>query len=279
MRSRKPHRIFAEFERGTGDVRNWLGVRTRRDFFTPDLNFVRLTPPTPDDSEYFEWIDLLETVVAAGDEYTMIELGAGYGRWTVNAAAAVRAYGRSRYRLLAVEAEPTHFEWLRAHCADNDVGTSPSEGSLELVQAAVTDAGGTVEFAVGNPAGWYGQAIADGTWSPETVAEVPGVRLSELVDRLGTVDLIHADIQGAEADVMAEAIDALDARVARLHIGTHGAAVERELRSLLGGRGWIDVRDYPANRASKTPWGRMEFQDGVQTWTNPRTPTVRSAGS
>ena len=51
----------------------------------------------------------------------MVELGAGYGRWIVNAAAAVRAYRDLPSSLTAVEAEPTHFRWLELHCSDNGV--------------------------------------------------------------------------------------------------------------------------------------------------------------
>jgi hypothetical protein len=38
----------------------------------------------------------------------MLELGAGYGRWIVNAAAALRAYGGLSHSLTAVEAESRH---------------------------------------------------------------------------------------------------------------------------------------------------------------------------
>jgi hypothetical protein len=127
-----------------------------------------------------------------------------------------------------------------------------------------------VDFAVGDPAGWYGQAIADGTWSPPRVARVRGVRLSSLVSRFPCVDLIHMDIQGAELSVIEEACDLLDDRVRRLHVGTHGAEVEDGIRTLLRGRAWDCVRDYPANATSDTPWGPMRLQDGVQTWINPR---------
>ena len=47
----------------------------------------------PVDEEYFEWIDLLESVQAAGGSYTMLELGAGYGRWGVRAGLAARRKG------------------------------------------------------------------------------------------------------------------------------------------------------------------------------------------
>ena len=40
--------------------------------------------PYPDFcEEYFEWIDVLESVLAADQQFVMIELGAGYGRWLV----------------------------------------------------------------------------------------------------------------------------------------------------------------------------------------------------
>ncbi|MGZ4416283.1 MAG: FkbM family methyltransferase [Gaiellaceae bacterium] len=262
--------VFARFIAGVDPIPNWLGVTTRRDFFTVDLNFVRPTPPAPDDSEYFEWLDLLASIVDAGDEYTFIELGAGYGRWVVNAAVAVRAFGRSRHRLVAVEAEPTHYRWLVQHCADNSVEPQSRFGSVRLVEAAVTADGEPVEFGTGNPAGWYGQAIADGTWSPEQTERVSGVRLSELLNELGAVDLIHSDVQGAELAVVREAADALDATTRRLHVGTHGPEVEAGLRTVLSEHGWRCLRDYAAFSLVKTPWGDMQFQDGIQSWSNPR---------
>jgi FkbM family methyltransferase len=264
------HDVFTRYAAGADRIPNWIGVTTRRQFFTADLNFVSSTPPAPVDSEYFEWIDLLESVVDAGDEYTFIELGAGYGRWVVNAAAAVRAFGRSCYRLVAVEAEPTHVQWLAQHCADNGVESRSRFGTLRIVDAAVTADGGSVEFAVGNPAGWYGQAVADGTWSPERTERVRGVRLSMLLNDLTAVDLIHADIQGAELAAVAEAADVLDSTTRRLHIGTHGPDVEAGLREVLSGHGWRCLRDYAAFSRAETPWGEMRFQDGIQTWSNPR---------
>lgn len=192
---------------------NWIGVSTRREFFVEDLRFVTVTPP-PRDAEYFEWIDVLEAVTRAVGQFTMLELGAGYGRWIVNAAAALRSYSGLRHRLTAVEAEPTHFRWLELHCCDNDVDAS-------LIHAAAPQRG-KVAFAVGKPASWYGQAIADGTWSPDRAEEVEAVTLSDLLEPLGCVDLVHCDVQGAEAAVFEEAAADVDAKVKRVHVGTLG---------------------------------------------------------
>lgn len=201
--------VFARFEAVVERIPNWIGITTKRSFFESGLDFVRPVPPVAGGPEYFEWIDVLASVLDAGDEYTFIELGAGYGRWVVNAAAAIRAIGRSRYRLVAVEAEPTHFRWLAEHCADNGVERQSNLGSLQLVEAAVTADGNPVEFAVGNPA-------------------------------------------------------------VRLHIGTYGPEVEAGLRAVLSEHGWRCLRDYSAFSLAATPWGEMQFQDGTQTWSNPR---------
>ena len=256
----KHHPVFAEFQRQADPVANWIGVTTRRTFFTEELEFVPVANP-PIDPEYFEWIDLLESVVGATERFTMLELGAGYGRWIVNGAAAVRAYSRVPTALVAVEAEPTHFRWLEQHCRDNDV-------VAQLIEAAVAPYAGEVDFAVGNPAGWYGQAIADDTWSPERTERVRAVTLSSLLAAYDRVDLIHMDVQGVEADVLDEARDEL-ARVGRVHVGTHGRTQEERIRTLFSGLGWRAQHDYPSAKRSRTPFGRLEFQDGVQTWINP----------
>jgi FkbM family methyltransferase len=262
MNAAEAPEVFARFVDGARALPNWIGVLTRREFFTEDLRFVTVTPP-PADAELFEWIDLLEAVTGAAGRFTMLELGAGYGRWTVNAAAALRSYGELPHSLIAVEAEPTHFRWLELHCRDNDVDAT-------LIRAAVAPERGSVEFAVGDAASWYGQAIADGTWSPSAVERVEAVTLAELLEPLEHVDLIHCDIQGTEAAVFEAAARVVDAKVCRVHVGTHGADVEQRLRRAFGSLAWKNVNDYACGSSAETPWGTMTFQDGVQTWLNPR---------
>ena len=80
------------------------------------------------DEEYFEWIDILESVSSAKTQYVMFELGAGYGRWAVRAARALRQHGAMPCHLVAVEAEPQHFEWLREHFGNN--GLDPQAHTL-----------------------------------------------------------------------------------------------------------------------------------------------------
>jgi FkbM family methyltransferase len=240
------------------------------------------------DEEYFEWVDVLEAVVGAAETFTMIELGAGWGRWLMNAAAAARAHDRRHVHLVGVEAEPTHFRWMLQHFRDNSVDAE----SLTLIEAAVAAEDGRVRFHVGDPSAWYGQAIDPNPPHPvppasalrqlralfqrrarddeRAIVDVRAVTLTSILVGLERVDLIDLDVQGVEADVLESAEDTLTEKVERVHIGTHSAENERRLRVLFGRLGWEKVNDYPCGAEADTPWGLIHFQDGVQTWLNPR---------
>ena len=91
------HPVFDKFKQHEIDVVdqafqfNFLGVATRRYFvigMAKNTEGKELSYPTFSE-EYFEWIDILESVIATDQQFVMIELGAGYGRWLVIAAVAV----------------------------------------------------------------------------------------------------------------------------------------------------------------------------------------------
>jgi|SRR5579872_5408021 len=293
------HPIFEKFSAYSGPVpegcqTDFIGARLRCEFVsttTPSPSEVQMGPP-PLDEEYFEWIDILESVWRARDRYTMLELGAGYGRWVVRAALASRQRGIQKCHLVAVEGEPLHFKWLQQHFRGN--GLNPAEHSL--VQAVVSDQPGTTLFYVGMPKGgedradqWYGQAIAGSYERPRNKTqelyegipvielksgwksiEVQAVTLASLLHDLDRVDLIDMDVQGEELKIVRSAIDELDRKVCRLHIGTHNHEVEKGLKETLGRHGWNCHFDYPCESTTETPFGPVRFGDGVQSWTNPR---------
>ena len=66
--------------------------------------------------------------------------------------------------------------------------------------------------------------------------KVPTVSLSTLLRDLDQVDLIDSDVQGAEADVFEAAAEAVDRKVSRVFIETHGLPLEERLR--LCSRAW-----------------------------------------
>jgi FkbM family methyltransferase len=280
LEGRASHPIFrrfspAEVQDDGRFLADFLGVRARRAFHAnyrddngagylrPDLQSVT--------SEYFEWISVLCAVAAATTDFTMIEAGSGWGRWLLRGAMACRQVGRG-FRLVGVEAEPEHFEWMKAAFRDN--GLEPDEHLL--VNAAVAGRGGEGWFVTGDPRGWYGQSLVpegDAPWYAQqpqmNVSRVRQVGLVELLQRFEKVHLVDMDVQGAEAEIVEAAADSLDRVVEMAHVSTHSHEVEERLRAGFTRMGWLPIFDFPCLGARHTPYGEVGFVDGVQTWIHP----------
>jgi FkbM family methyltransferase len=261
-----------------------LAVKRRSHYGTDEM---RETASRPLPSEVYEWEWLLEAVAEAGRRFTMVELGAGYGRWTIRGAAALRRYRRGvRYRLIAVEAEPTHFHWLKQHARDNRLRRWSPAGSVRLVNAAVSRHGGREEdFFVGDADHWYGQALVrsynESSTAQYATAAVKTVTLTGLLGQLDHVDLIDIDIQGAELEVLDEAKAVLD-RVRRIYVETHSDEIHEQLHDVLvaAAGDWTPVVDIPLGARRETPLGEATFEDGgVQLWLNRQlTPAQSKSG-
>jgi FkbM family methyltransferase len=252
-------------------------------------------PLPPFNEEYFEWTDVLEAVLCADRKFTMIEVGAGYGRWSSRGVAAARLRGIQEVFVVLVEAEPTHIHWIHEHMAHNAI----SREEYRLIDVAVSDHDGSDIFYIqmpdGSPANspgeWYGQALASGhkkTEADEQIAteyfgkpivrlaggwngvEVEVRRLSSILSDYDFVDLVDMDIQGAEGPAIEEGFRELDRCVKRLHVGTHSQKVESQIRKRMTKGGWYCIWDFPCQSTVDTPFGNIAFGDGVQTWINPR---------
>lgn len=253
----------------------------------PARDMVEVVNPPPLNEEYFEWIDLLNAVDDARGSFTMVELGAGFGRWAIRGALAARQRGLTT-RIVLVEAEPQHALWIRDALALNGL-------SGDLVEAAIAYDGEPVPFAISGVWGeeqkelhatnWYGQARLSGQ-GDETAESyfghriymndgwgqilVPAVTLEEVLEPLRFVDLIDADLQGAEKEMILNSMSVLNEKVRRIHIGTHSTEIEELGRQAFSAAGWTNVWDFSLQGESDTPYGRSNFGDGVQSWINPR---------
>jgi FkbM family methyltransferase len=278
-----PLPIFAEFGLWHGqapanfDV-NFLGQRTDVSFNSDWSDSERTRdrqarPPYPPLSEEtFEWIALFRAILEAGKSFTMVELGAGYGRWLVAAACAIR---RRRpdltVRLMGVEPEPTHFRWLLKHFADNNLRREDHY----LIEGAVgiKDAEAFLTRAA-DPAANYGQRLVASieearSHGADTTFNVSTYALASLLDKFNFIDLIDMDIQGAELDVLSAAVDDLQRKVKRIHVGTHSYEIESDLRGTFARMGWNCESDFSCLGRRETIYGYVDFEDGVQTWVNP----------
>jgi FkbM family methyltransferase len=254
---------------GPGLTPRSLGITFRPEFFDGiDPELIERGDPVP--SEVDEWATLAAAIEDAAERFTMIELGAGFGRWTVYAAAALRKLRpHVRYRLVAVEAEPTHFAWLRQHTRDYGLRRWSRRGTCRLIHAAVSGREGEEDFYVGDPGAWYGQALVrpENAGADAEVGRVRTIRLSHLLRRLGSVDLVDLDIQGAELEVLAEARSELS-RVRRIHVETHTEAIDQALPELFSD--WTLVAAQPLGARAETPFGPADYSGGgFQVWLNP----------
>jgi len=294
------HPVFYNFQPFSGIVESgfqvdFIGAKSRCEFQAGatalPTTYIQTEYPAIDE-EYFEWVDILESVASAKNTYTMLELGAGYGRWSVRAACAVRLYHSMPMRFVAVEAEPVHLRWLETHFRDNCL--EPQD--YVIVPGVVRDEPGEVLFYVGMPPGgkdrpdeWYGQAITHSYEALQNTSlgayegfdlvthksgwksiPVQSVALQGVVADLDRIDLIDLDVQGEELKILSSAIDEVNRKVRRLHIGTHSHEIEKGLRELLRKNGWHCSADFECLSVNQTPMGTVKFVDGVQSWTNPR---------
>jgi FkbM family methyltransferase len=289
------HRIFDGAELWSGrkpshvDV-DFLGAKEDKQFFLPEWrdaerDFTAMHDQwavlPAFDEEYFEWIDFLAAVRTAEKRFVMMELGAGYGRWLMRAAAAVKRYNPLPFLLIGVEAEPTHVEWMKLNFRNN--GIDPDDH--RIISAAIGTAPGTTYFPVGDPYGWSQFVLNSQRTGPQVsrhigtlfeqdylneVAPVPVITIEEAARGEELIDIIDMDIQGPEAEVMQQAIDFCSDHVRLIHVGTHAREIEKLLRRVFQKAGWVSRFDFPNESETPTEFGTIRFNDGVQSWANPR---------
>lgn len=217
---------------------------------------------------YFDWIALLECVRSASGVFRMAELGAGWAPWLVRAANAARQVPAiEQMELVGVEADPTHYNWMKAHFKDNQLDPE----KYHLLHGAVAPKSMPLQFPkLDNPDEDYGASINAVTQQGQYV-EVQGYPLTEIINLFtGPVDFIHMDIQGAEYDVIPGAMDLLKSKVKAMMIGTHTSLEKHnELHQLFLDQGWKPVMVFPRNGEVETEFGKVKFGDGFVFYKNP----------
>jgi FkbM family methyltransferase len=244
------------------------------------------TPEVPSlNEEYFEWIDLLEAVDTAREQSTMLELGAGFGRWGICGALAATQRGLA-VDIRLIEAEPQHAAWACEALALNELAHT-----ARVVEGAISYSGSPVQFIIQSgdhdARSWYGQcALASPMLDEPTersyfgypvrkhpwghVIYVPPLTFESLTADLDRIDIVDMDIQAAEQELIENALPTFSAKVRMVHVGTHTAEIEASIRAAFTGTGWRNRWDFGCMRNNETPYGPVEFNDGVQGWVNPR---------
>ena len=138
------------------------------------------------------------------------------------------------------------------------------------MEAAISNKNGRCRFIVGNAFSSYGQRIASFTERDSHIKVVNSVSLQTLLQDLNIVDFIDLDVQGTELKILSSVPKNMWDKVKLVHIGTHSTQIEKGLRKLFTKLGWNSKFDFAMGKEAQTEYGIISFQDGVQSWTNPR---------
>jgi FkbM family methyltransferase len=166
-------------------------------------------------------------------------------------------------RVLAFEPSPSNILAFREHLAANP----PLVDRIEIVQAAVADRDGDVEFFVNERDGAVSQMRADGVdqydhGDAASVQTVPVVRLDSVWPaRAAAPSFLKIDVEGAEALVLAGAARLLDAHYPVVLMEVHNEAAGRASIAQLsraGYRCWrIDAGGHLAPLAGDLEYGHV----------------------
>ena len=260
-----------------GYLTNFLGVAIDPKFFPEILQGrageVEAIPiPANWHADIAEWAAALRAVELANGQFTMIELGCGWGCWMNNAGMAARRAGL-KTTVIGVEGDKGHIAFARESTATNGFEAA----SVTLHHGIAAASAGTALFPRQQQAGvaWGLEPIfhatrpeIDKAVSAGSHDELPMVPLETLVGTHRRIDLLHIDIQGGEADLIADCLALLRERVAYILVGTHSRQIEGRIIGLLLQAGWLLEIERPAilSLAGEHP---IVTVDGVQGWRNP----------
>ncbi len=195
----------------------------------------------------YEWMGA--DLASAGG--VVVDAGAHVGTFAATAAAHASW-------VVAVEPNPANLALLRANLERNGIQ------NVEVVEAALWPGEGEVQLDVTGPTS-AGSVVSDGDGATLTV---PTVDLDALVKRLGAVDLLKLDIEGAEFELLRAASPAtlarIDTIVGELHLWADPSSGD-DLRRRLEGEGFeVEIRRGPINfpaqslRALRRNWSSLE---------------------
>lgn len=257
---------------------NFLGVRIDPKFF-PELlagkaGLVEEIPiPANWHADIAEWGAALRAVDLARERFTVVELGCGWGCWMNNTGVAARRVGLP-VQLIGIEGDEGHIQFAREAVAANGF----HESDVRLVRGIAASKPGVALFPRQSQAGvsWGLEPIFGATAEQRAKAlqdgshdELPMIDLAEIASEYGRIDLLHVDIQGGEADLIAGCRDLLTEKVAYVLIGTHSRSIEGRLFDLLGEMGWRLEIERPALLELADGSPRVTV-DGVHGWRNMR---------
>jgi len=164
---------------------------------------------------------------------TILDLGANIGLFTVLAAKSLVPEGR----VVAVEPNPCVAEVLKRNLKENSLT------NVELIEAAAFTEDGEARLQLASHS--LGATIIVRDVAAVTLV-VPTISLSTLVNRIGTIDLLKVDIEGAEWSIFLDSQPDTWKDIKRIamefHLDAAGARTLSELTRHLSHVGYSNIQ-------------------------------------
>jgi FkbM family methyltransferase len=266
----------AGLEATPGYLTNFLGVLIDPKFFPSILNgragHVEDIPiPANWHADIAEWAGALRAVDLSETNFTVIELGCGWGCWLNNTGLAARRMGRN-VQLIGIEGDRGHHAFAREAAATNGF----PEDKLTLFHGIAAAKDGVALFPNQSLSGqnWGLEPIMNpGRFKRSTAklagyTELPAISLQTATKNHARIDLLHIDIQGGEADLIKDSLELLNDKVAYIVVGTHSREIEGQIFETLRTAGWLLEIERPAI-LSLVNGKPIVTVDGVEGWRNP----------
>jgi hypothetical protein len=238
---------------------NFLGVRINPDAFESLQGQYGTVEPLPIPqnwhSDIAEWAAVLRSVDLASDKFRVLELGCDWGCWLNNAGAAARNKNLDIELIGVGDCISQAFETLELNHF--------RQKQYRLFHGVAAAQRGTPLFPkyAGQP--WDAEPIFSASDEISNASRQPNaVPLPDITYGV-PIDLLHIDIQGAEAEFIASAIKDLNQFVRYIVVGTHSREIERQIIGILFRHKWQLEMERPCIFSLKTTVG------GVQGWRNP----------
>jgi FkbM family methyltransferase len=212
-----------------------------------------------------DWVALAQSVACSHSEFVSMELGGGWGAWSVAAALMARKTRGIQSKLFVIEASVQNYARLVEHFRAN--GISPLDH--EVRYGAVGNADVTAYFPrETDEKGRFGRAVGSESLG-DSSDPVPMYDARRYIGRVPRIDFLHIDIQGGERSILDDIVDMASLNTAFLVLGTHSSVIHEHARELLIASPlqiWIDL---PFRSRQKTIWGDIQFRDGAMVAINP----------
>ena len=268
---------------GSGFFEKYDAIRDERDYWSGRcrVHSKDNRGPYPYHEDYFEYEDLLIALMICKDSPSMIEVGAGYGRWITNFVSACRrlrgGVGKAP-RVMAVEADPGHVKGFQDTCKINDFDAVLIKAALMpdahngAHTTLVTHRSSSSRFGgvVVNPvlqarSGRNDDSTAD--WA--RLRQVQAVNLKTLVDAFNApIGFINFDIQNAEVEIIPEAVSTLAKTSNVVHVSTHSALADKVCKKSFYGSDFMLLREFAWRSTHVRDGITFMFVDGIQTYLN-----------